>query len=108
MNKKSGFTLIELLVVLAIIGTLLTLIFISFRDSRARARDARRTSDMRSFQDALAIYQIHNASYPAQADEQEITGLDTLSQALRGENLILGVIQDPSPLVYQYSYQSTF
>lgn len=45
--KNQGFTLLELLVVVAIIGVLAGLIFVAIGDSRDRARDSRRASDMR-------------------------------------------------------------
>lgn len=46
-KTKKGFTLLELLVVIAIIGVLAGLIFVAIGDSRNRARDSRRASDMR-------------------------------------------------------------
>ncbi len=108
MKKNSGFTLIELLVVIAIIGTLLSLILISFRDANARSRDTRRVADIKSFQDALALYQIQNVTYPLQETEAEITGLDVFSQAILNERLIPQIPKDPSYLnaAYKYFYQS--
>ncbi|MBI3963654.1 MAG: type II secretion system protein [Candidatus Kerfeldbacteria bacterium] len=55
MNKK-GFTLVELLVVIAIIGLLATLAFVSLNSARAKARDAKRVSDVRQIQSALELY----------------------------------------------------
>ncbi|MFA6417135.1 MAG: prepilin-type N-terminal cleavage/methylation domain-containing protein [Patescibacteria group bacterium] len=66
MNKK-GFTLIELLVVIAIIGLLTTMSVLALQSSRARARDAKRLSDVKQLQTALGLYEHDAQSYPATA-----------------------------------------
>ncbi|MBI2587957.1 type II secretion system protein [Candidatus Azambacteria bacterium] len=64
-NKQRGFTLIELLVVIAIIGVLASIVLVSLNTARAKARDARRISDLRQLQLALEIYADQNAGkYP--------------------------------------------
>ncbi|HRY52536.1 MAG TPA: prepilin-type N-terminal cleavage/methylation domain-containing protein [Candidatus Portnoybacteria bacterium] len=68
-QKKSyltkGFTLIELLVVISIIGILATIVMVSLNTARAKARDARRISDIRQVQLALQMYYDASGSYPA-------------------------------------------
>ena len=65
MISKKGFTLIELLVVVAIIGLLSTLSIVALNTARAKARDARRVSDIKQIQTALELYYNDNAAYPS-------------------------------------------
>lgn len=67
MKKQKGFTLIELLVVIAIIGLLSTLAVVSLNSARSKARDARRTSDVRQVQTALEMYYNDAGNYPVEA-----------------------------------------
>ena len=64
-SLSRGFTLIELLVVIAIIGILATIVMVSLNTARAKARDARRISDVRQIQLALQMYYDSTGSYPA-------------------------------------------
>ena len=64
LNTK-GFTLIELLVVIAIIGLLSSVITASVNVARAKARDAKRLSDLQQVQIALETYYADHGSYPA-------------------------------------------
>lgn len=62
---KKGFTLIELLVVIAIIGILSGVVLTNLNSARARAKDGRRISDVKSIQLALELFAEHcNGRYP--------------------------------------------
>lgn len=63
--KKKGFTLIELLVVIAIIGILSSVVLVSLGGARSKARDARRTSDIRQLISAQEMYYGDNETYYA-------------------------------------------
>jgi type II secretion system protein G len=65
MKKNiKGFTLIELLVVIAIIGLLSTLAVVALSSARAKARDAKRVSDIKQITSALELYFNDKNSYP--------------------------------------------
>lgn len=66
LNRNKGFTLIELLVVIAIIGLLTSIVLVSIRGIGARARDAKRKSDLDQIRKALLLYAFdHNDSLPS-------------------------------------------
>ncbi len=67
MTEKKGFTLVELLVVIAIIGLLSTLAVVALGSARAKARDARRISDIKQIQTALELYFADQGTYPQEA-----------------------------------------
>jgi len=64
VNKSKGFTLIELLVVIAIIGVLASIVLASVSTARAKARDAKRISEIRQIETALQMYHNDNGRYP--------------------------------------------
>lgn len=66
-NTNKAFTLIELLVVITIIGILASVILVSINNARAKARDARRASDLRDISNALNLYHTDFNQFPADA-----------------------------------------
>ena len=56
LSSVKGFTLVELLVVIAIIGVLATLILLQLGTARAKARDAKRISDVSQIRTAAELY----------------------------------------------------
>ncbi len=63
-DKEKGFTLIELLVVIAIVAVLATAVISSSNTARAKGRDAKRISEMKSLQKALDLYFDTCGGYP--------------------------------------------
>ncbi len=69
-RRLSGFTLIELLVVIAIIGILSSIVITSLNTARMKGRDAKRLSDIKQIQLALALYADANGgTYPLQLSQ---------------------------------------
>lgn len=99
INSKTklskGFTLLELLIVIVIVGFLAAIIIASVNSARARGRDTKKITEMKSMQNALQIYFSTNGYYPQTCtgascvlvpsliskvpDGVDYTGLDTIS-----------------------------
>jgi len=67
-KKQKGFTLIELLVVIAIIILLASISIIALNNQQAKARDARRISDIRQIKTALEFYASDEGQYPVEVN----------------------------------------
>jgi prepilin-type N-terminal cleavage/methylation domain-containing protein len=63
-SKSKSFTLIELLVVIALIGLLSSIVLMSLKGVREKARDARRLQDMKQILLALQLYYDRYERYP--------------------------------------------
>jgi prepilin-type N-terminal cleavage/methylation domain-containing protein len=97
--RSRGFTLIELLVVIAIIGILSSIVIASLDSSRKKGRDAKRLSDIKQIQLALALYYDQNTSYPGSisslADSCGL-GVTCSSLYLTGPGYIAAMPKDPN------------
>lgn len=101
LSKKNGFTLIELLVVIAVIGILASVILASLNSARAKARDAKRISDIRQVQNALEMYYTDSGVYPLSGD----TLLPSVLAAALVPIYISSIPTEPSGLSYSYYTQ---
>ncbi len=92
MKRTRGFTLIELLVVIAIIGLLASVVLASLESTRAKARDAKRISDLEQIRNALELYRADHGRYPGPETEPTTNvpwfGSEQVNSAARRNNWI--------------------
>ena len=93
IKKQKGFTLIELLVVIAVIGMLASIILVSLGPARARARDARRISDVRQMSLALETEAADGGEEIAGCEGDQV---DASTCNIAGTAVIFANFKDPS------------
>ena len=65
MSRRSGFTLIEIMVVVVILGLLAALVVPRIGPQVAEAQRTTAQTQIRSIEDALEMYRMHNGFYPS-------------------------------------------
>jgi len=109
-SKRGGFTLIELLVVIAIIGLLTGIVVANLTTSRAKARDAKRISDVGQMQLALELYFDRCNRYPA-ADSGSIDINDSCPVSSGGpvdmQTFISKIPTPPQTDLYEYFVETS-
>ena len=97
LASRKGFTIIELLVVVAIIALLASAVIALFSSARARSRDAKREADIKTLQNALALYSTNTRIYPNPTPGAGIclTGSEAISTALINAGAISAIPLDP-------------
>jgi prepilin-type N-terminal cleavage/methylation domain-containing protein len=88
MKKDKAFTLIELLVVIAVIGMLSSIVLVSLKGVRAKARDAQRVATLNQIRVALELYYDQYGTYPDNTDSGDVGcwWLWDAGSILNGEN----------------------
>lgn len=112
LNNK-GFTIVELLIVIVVIGILALLVITTYSGIQAKARNAKRQTDLQSLQTQLEAFFSQNGYYPNLDNMNDTSWLSTNMKSLDQEALV-----DPSspthsktlastPTDKQYSYKVT-
>ena len=112
-SKEAGFTLIELLVTVGIIALIASIALLSFQQSRLKARDAKRQTDVAAIRKALDLYQLQNqTTYPNTApvpNANTAYSIQLLSTFLV-PNAISAIPNDPKAnatgITYHYAWTS--
>jgi len=86
-KKQRGFSLVELLIVIAILLLLAIISVIALNDQQAKARDAKRISDIRQIRTALEFYSSDEGVYPIRQNPVDlgIDGQEKLCSKAEGE-----------------------
>ena len=110
---KKSFTLIELLVVIAIIGILAAIALPSLANVRAKARDARRLTDLDQMAKAMELYFSDYNHYPIwteggllNATSSPLIADTTSSPTFFTSQYMRTIPKDPLPNKYAYYYKS--
>lgn len=98
-NDLKGFTLIELLLAIAIIGMITSVILLAQRDTKVKQRDAKRYTDAKQVQQALALYLAKYQSYPISPGVcLDNSGTDPVNASMRSQGIISNDAKFVDPL----------
>jgi prepilin-type N-terminal cleavage/methylation domain-containing protein len=81
-KRNEGFTIVELLIVIVVIGILALLVITTYSGIQAKARNSKRTSDVKSLQTHVEAYFSQNGYYPSRADLNNATWLSANMKSL--------------------------
>ncbi len=107
-----GFTLMELMTVIAIIGILAAVVFPSLSDSKAKARDSERVTDLGQIAIAVELYYSTCKEYPAtfaNAASNGCTGSVKLEDFIDTSTVAdpINATQDGVTYTYTYAVETT-
>jgi type IV pilus assembly protein PilA len=81
-KRNQGFTIVELLIVIVVIGILALLVITTYSGIQAKARNSKRTSDVKSLQTHIEAFFQSNGYYPSRADMNNAGWLGTNMKSL--------------------------
>lgn len=79
---NKGFTIVELLIVIVVIGILALLVITTYSGIQAKARNAKRQTDIQSVQTQLEAFFSQNGYYPSLANMNDSSWLSTNMKSL--------------------------
>jgi prepilin-type N-terminal cleavage/methylation domain-containing protein len=121
---SKGFTIVELLIVIVVIGILALLVITTYSGIQAKARNAKRQTDIQALQTQLEAFFSQNGYYPSLGDmntgTSATTNADSTWVATNMKSLDQEALSDPSnphdsknllatpsTTVHQYAYTVT-
>ena len=108
-----GFTIVELLIVIVVIGILALLVITTYSGIQAKARNAKRQTDIQSVQTQLEAFFSENGYYPSLANLNDSSWLTTNMKSLDQTALTdpsnpdnsKTLLPAPDTTKHQYAYQ---
>ncbi len=83
---QRGFTLVELLVVIAVIGILVSIVFLGLSEARAKSRDKARVSDLKQLELAATLYREQSGNFPDELSDLLPTFMPAIPEDPRTDN----------------------
>lgn len=111
MQKRKGFTIIEVTIVLAVIALLASVVLANMSESKKKARDMQRISDLQQLSVAFRVIADINSGYPNYSGEVIGDGLGLeASSAISYSDYVPATLKDPlhDGTTYKYVYDNSF
>lgn len=108
-TNKRGFTIVELLIVIVVIGILALLVITTFTGVQQKARNTKRTTDIKAIQAQAEAYYASNGMYPTMANINDSNWRSTNMKGLESQALCdpvgngCALVAAPAANVYAYA-----
>ena len=90
-KRNQGFTIVELLIVIVVIGILALLVITTYSGIQAKARNSKRSTDVKALQTHIEAFFSQSGYYPSRADMNTAAWRTTNMKSIDPETL-----KDPS------------